>query len=309
MAKVVAPLLSLNATGTVAGELTFSRHKRLHVAKTIPSHPDAKSPDQLAQRDLYRHALDYWLTLTLAERAQLLTAARPRKITGLNLLVSQFLHDELALDAWYPAHDAAPNPQQDYSLHANHLNTIAHTTTIDRCGQPFGALECDGATTYCYGANQRVGYTSEDFTIIARVYPTISKVHKITTRGVTFADGWYFTLTALPLIYLATEQPGQHQATLSAALPTIYNSWHTIAATRQGTIVNLYYDGVDVTVSHDVHQDPTYNPDRVLTLSAAGIGGGENIQGRLDDVLFFRRALTPAEHATIHARLCTIPRL
>ena len=75
MAKPKAPFLSLGATGTVGQALTVSRRKGMHIAKRIPTHPDARSEAQLAQRQLYGEAIEAWRSLTPEQREALRPAA------------------------------------------------------------------------------------------------------------------------------------------------------------------------------------------------------------------------------------------
>jgi len=63
MAKVTAPLLSINASGAVAGTLVFSRQagrdtvrkKRVSIAP-----PDPKTPIQLFNRDYFKTVVAIW---------------------------------------------------------------------------------------------------------------------------------------------------------------------------------------------------------------------------------------------------------
>ncbi len=64
MAKPKRPLLSFGARGTIASSLTFQQRGRGHFARQKPIPTDPKSPAQLAQRQLYRDAVDAWHALT-----------------------------------------------------------------------------------------------------------------------------------------------------------------------------------------------------------------------------------------------------
>lgn len=75
MAKLKAPFFSMAAAGTVGQALTVSKHRRVHVAKKVPTHPDAQTDAQLAQRQLYGEAVEAWRALTPDEREALRPAA------------------------------------------------------------------------------------------------------------------------------------------------------------------------------------------------------------------------------------------
>lgn len=71
MAKLKAPLQSFGATGTVGQAVTVSKHKRHHVAKKVPTHPDARTDAQVYRRELYSEAVAWWRSLTTEEREAL----------------------------------------------------------------------------------------------------------------------------------------------------------------------------------------------------------------------------------------------
>ncbi len=79
MAKVQAPCLSLGATGSIGGILTFSRWKGIKTArqKSNPSNPNTVA--QQAQRGIFASCVDFWRTT--------LTAAATK--TGWNAQASQ----------------------------------------------------------------------------------------------------------------------------------------------------------------------------------------------------------------------------
>ncbi|MBA7591002.1 hypothetical protein ES708_33147 [subsurface metagenome] len=68
MAKPKSPLLSLGARGTIADSLTFQKRGRGTITRTKPIPQDPKSPAQLAQRQIYRDAVDAWHALSAEEK-------------------------------------------------------------------------------------------------------------------------------------------------------------------------------------------------------------------------------------------------
>lgn len=68
MAKPDKPLLSLGARGTIAHSLTFQKRGRTPFVRQKPVPKDPKSPAQLAQRQIYKDAVDAWHALSPEER-------------------------------------------------------------------------------------------------------------------------------------------------------------------------------------------------------------------------------------------------
>ena len=70
MAKLVAPLFSLNASGSIGEALTFSNRRSGAQVRFQKKQKDKRSDDQLSQRELFKTARDWWHTLTPAEQAE-----------------------------------------------------------------------------------------------------------------------------------------------------------------------------------------------------------------------------------------------
>ncbi len=94
MAKVRGPLMSLDASGTLAGEVRF-RHQSGHVLvyrDGAPGSVDRKGPTaaQQAQRELYAEAVTRWRELAAEFRAEWVAyaAAQGKGLTPWNLFLS-----------------------------------------------------------------------------------------------------------------------------------------------------------------------------------------------------------------------------
>ena len=68
MAKPKTPLLSLGARGSIGDTLTFQKRGRLTIARQKPIPTDPQTDLQLAQRQVYRDAVDAWRALTPEEK-------------------------------------------------------------------------------------------------------------------------------------------------------------------------------------------------------------------------------------------------
>lgn len=307
MAKLKAPLLSFRATGTVGDTLTVSRWKGLSVAKKVPTHPDARSAVQLAHRELYSHARDYWLTLTPTEKAQLLTEARPSSITGYNLTLRRYLSDLLQLEAWWPLHAYTSPLAEDYCLHRSHATIFGASAAADFCARSNMALHFDGINDRVVATAPQLDFTTSNFSVVARIFPTdITHNGQIIDRGRHLVSGWYIAQYNLGLLHVQTNQGGTQQNSRTAANALANDTWYTVGFTRAGADIDIYVNGLDATALPSVHQDPV----SVVTPTLIGVywtQAHEFYEGRISDLKVFSRALTPAEHLAFHQRYCVHP--
>ena len=88
MVKVQAPCLSLNASGTIAGAMTFSSWKgRPYVRETVkPSNP--KSGSQVGVRAMFKFLAQDWSNLTTVEKASWEDRADQTVISNFNAFMA-----------------------------------------------------------------------------------------------------------------------------------------------------------------------------------------------------------------------------
>ncbi len=88
MASVKGPLFSLDASGTVAGAVVFSKWKgRNYVRRhAVPSNP--KSPGQLGVRAMMKFLSQYWTTLSANDKADWETRAEVTNVSPFNAYVA-----------------------------------------------------------------------------------------------------------------------------------------------------------------------------------------------------------------------------
>lgn len=100
MAKVTAPLLSLQASGTFKNELIFSKAKHFTYLKsksTMRKSPYFASSSRLAQQLKFKLAKEAWLALDI-ETKQAYNALRyPTGQTGYNIFLSRYLSQGIDL--------------------------------------------------------------------------------------------------------------------------------------------------------------------------------------------------------------------
>ncbi|MBA7531606.1 hypothetical protein ES705_23819 [subsurface metagenome] len=91
MAKLKKPLLSLGARGGLGRAISFVRRGGRSIAEKKPEVPDAKTLAQLSWRHMYQKAVALWHALSVAERQEWESLARPKHMTGFAWFVSQAL--------------------------------------------------------------------------------------------------------------------------------------------------------------------------------------------------------------------------
>lgn len=163
MAKLTAPLLSGTARGTIAGSLTFSTYKGLKVAKSIPTHPDALTLAQAYQRFNFRDAVDFWMTLTPAQRAAYSAPGARRHLTAMQEFIRQYLATNAYLDAAWTFDDWPGGVVTDRSRY-HHPMTITNMTSIP--GRISTATQKNLATSkYSAAHHDAFNQATNDFTI------------------------------------------------------------------------------------------------------------------------------------------------
>lgn len=125
MAKLLGPLLSQDATGTIGNHLGFVRSRVAHVARSIAKIRDRKrsgikTPATAAQqtvRDRWIAGAAAWNALTVSEKATWIEAADALAITGFNLFMRDFeVAPPAAAIPQVISHAAAAYQDDQYSL-------------------------------------------------------------------------------------------------------------------------------------------------------------------------------------------------
>lgn len=78
MAKLVAPLFSLDAHGTLGNALTFSKRSSGSQVRFQKKQTDFVSVDRIPQRTRFWVAVEWWKDLTAVEKAKWVTLGRNR---------------------------------------------------------------------------------------------------------------------------------------------------------------------------------------------------------------------------------------
>lgn len=94
MARVTGPLFSLDASGTVAGAMTFSKWKGLNYVRmrVIPANP--RTASQVSQRNTLAAATSSWkfnVSLNAASKSSWNASASGTGMSGFNRFTSVFI--------------------------------------------------------------------------------------------------------------------------------------------------------------------------------------------------------------------------
>ena len=151
-------------------------------------------------------------------------------------------------------------------------------------------------------ASTRLDFTSGDFSLVARVKIDVyEQHHNVFVRGLFDADGYEFRISVNGQLYFRTNQAAANQVSSSAAGDIVAATWYTIGVSRSGTSVKLYRNGVDRTTTSGTHINPLTSPKNLRI--GANDTGALPLDGIIQDVFAYNRALSAGEHLDIHKRL------
>lgn len=150
-------------------------------------------------------------------------------------------------------------------------------------------------------AHTQLDFTSEDFSLIARIYPTDFTIsRRVFYRAKLNTDGWYFYYDVARRMQFVTNQAATFQYSSSANLSVIINNWYTVGFSRSGASCLMYVDGLISSEDAGIHIDP------VTCARSAKIGILNDFiatpfDGRIEFLRIFGGvALTASEHLAWH---------
>ncbi len=109
MVKVSGPMMSMGATGKLAGTIVFSKWKGRPYVRTLVRPSNPKSGGQIGVRSMFRFLSQNWAPLTTADKATWEALAEQKVISPFNAYMSrnQFrFRDFTSPTAQYPAAEA-----------------------------------------------------------------------------------------------------------------------------------------------------------------------------------------------------------
>ncbi len=91
MAKLIAPLFSFQAHGSLGRRITYQSRPKLHVARSTPHYPPTYSYAQVRQRWLYRMGIALWNGMDASDKAAYAVLASGTNTTAMNLWLREWL--------------------------------------------------------------------------------------------------------------------------------------------------------------------------------------------------------------------------
>lgn len=296
MAKLKAPLLSFKASNTLAKTLTFQKKGNLTIVRTKPTPTDPHTNYQLWHRFLYRQAAQYWQGLTLTQKKEWETNARPFHMTGFALFMRYRLNELPYLKGCWPLDENTGTITMDYSSHKNHGTLVGPSWTT---GLFNSALAFDGIDDYVKCGNAPSLNPLNQITVEAFIrwtdwgatYQAIMSKGRNTTSWTLdlYRPGRVLRFGLKTTVALNTWQP----------IPILDNTWCHVAGTYDGAQLISYFNG---TPSTPVPQTGNI----AITTIEVGIGGNTNeptsypFKGCIDEPALHSIAL-PQSTLLIHA--------
>lgn len=291
MAKLLAPLGSNQATGTIGKELTFANYKGLHVAKSMPTHPDAQTLAQLYQRRLYYDAKEYWHSLSDAQKLVFTQRAKGHNWSGYNQCLKDYLLNPTDLAIWLKMDRAIGGTLPDSSGKGN-TATIFGATPVEahiNYGRSF-----DGGDDYLNLAHDPSIAQLNVFTMEGWWYQVENKKQMLfSINGTPSANDPGFAIWATNTNRIQVEYSNgvANNTFISPGAVLDPNHWNLITVTyRHDGDVLLYRNGLIRVESLGVNIDPSTTLDYYL-----GSNGGFWFHGLMDDFRVYNRTLSPAQ--------------
>lgn len=137
-------------------------------------------------------------------------------------------------------------------------------------------------------------FTTEDFSMVAWVNADIfgGIYRTIMCRGVPPADGWAFYLSTGSICLWTNAGLTQQWSCSTAGM--VIGTWYLVGATRSGTSVRTYVQGVDATEIAGTHADLA-SANRGLYIGSLDGGIGNRFDGKMWNPRIWGRTLAPWE--------------
>lgn len=164
MAKVISPLLSLGATGSVGKKLTYQVNPSGQIVRKTPSLPRRQTLLQQYQRWLYEDYVQYWHEQTPAVKQVWEINARPHHMTGFAYWLSYHLTNLPDIVALWRMDETAGPTVADFSR--NGFDLTNNGCTFQQLSYGKGSYQGDGVSHYMTVAHDPLlGFTSGNFSI------------------------------------------------------------------------------------------------------------------------------------------------
>lgn len=177
MTKLTTPLLSLDAHGTLANQITVQTTNRQHIARTKPTPTDPKTPAQLFHRQDYQHYVAFWNTLSTTLKAQYKKSGNAAKMPAL----AYYLKNALP----YPDNIIA-----HYLFQEPNGSTTHDSSPYKHTGIIYGATHVPG-----YSGNALYFDGTNDYVAPGSIHPVMTKGTLLARFKRTIKTGYQMILT------------------------------------------------------------------------------------------------------------------
>ena len=291
MTKLSVPLLSMTAQGKLGDTVVYTGHGDTARARVHVDKADPRSWPQLYHRWLYADYCAWWATLTPAAKAPWLALARSQRTNKIVPWLRDRLNTMPDIAGLWHLDEIAGGQVLDSSRNANHGTVYGATLTPGRydhallfdniddrinCGNS-PSLQLSGPLTLEFWANF-TGLTGDWQQIAWKRY-----------WDVDGSQGWQINLDPT-LLQLSAFRWFNDAYSYSGPVTYTPGTWQHWAFTYDGAAMRLYRAGLLATT-------PVANTWAIKTAQPLLIGGWgyQNLNGLLDEIRHYNRALSPAE--------------
>lgn len=101
MAKIKSPLMSQSASGTIAGNITFSVRTSGQQVRFQKKQKDKITSLRSDHRTIFSSAITAWNLLTSTQKRSWNIQAKGQNLTGYNLFISIYIGEPLVADSYF----------------------------------------------------------------------------------------------------------------------------------------------------------------------------------------------------------------
>ena len=309
MAKIKAPLFSLDATGTLNKNITYKKRLQDPIAqkysKPGDKNPFESSPRQKDQRSIISIITIHWQCMSSVDKLSWEEAAKYNRFKGTGYhyflhTAKKNLYKYLGLIGYGTSNYNVGDTIYDLSGNENH-NFLKPSypsdcpSLVDSFNKKNGkAISFDGLTQYTV-VPQNVDFLVDNFTLSWNVKSLETGTHcAIIIRDISLSPTGTLVGTQTAETFYYRDQ-NNHSISIDLSGAGISDgSWHHVAGVREGNEVRVYFDGD----FYDSKTHPLLNSFFLgdLNLGRDNYAGGRYYwKGLLDNIILFNRALSPGE--------------
>lgn len=196
---------------------------------------------------------------------------------------------------WLPMTEGAGTTVKDLSKYGNNgtfgAGAAAPSWVAGRDGLP--GVEFDTDEYIDCGAGSSLDFGTDPFTVSCR-FKTTNVTAAYVAKGVYSEDNeWHIYTYEDGKVAFATHND---YTTLKNPVATHDDEWHQVVVVRESNDDgSLYVDGILVKTAVDFFSGYELTNTKILTLGARDEGTAQFLDGLLDDILIYNRALDPYE--------------